>query len=115
MFTYPNKVKGSCNHNNTGTSFLPNHSPKITNRIFCWTLSYNIGLGLNKTLKNGMMNDELGEYTHIHRLKHILLKNIWIGNWVRGSKYTLNINMKLFHIHLSGCALCKNHIAEFLA
>ena len=99
MFTYPNEVKGSCNHNNTGASFLPNHSPKITNRIFCWTLSYNIGLGLNKTLKNrkSMMNYQCILTTR-----------------VRGREYALTINIKLFNIFLSGCALCKNHTIEIL-
>ena len=49
--TYSNKIKGSGDHNNARTSFLPHHSPKITDCVFRWTLSNNVGLGLNKTLK----------------------------------------------------------------
>ena len=48
---YPNKVKCSCHHHNTGGPFLPYHSPKVTNCGFCWALSNNIGFGLDQTLE----------------------------------------------------------------
>ena len=49
---YPNKVKCSCHHHNTGGPFLPYHSPKVTNCGFCWALSDYVGFRLNQTLKS---------------------------------------------------------------
>lgn len=44
------EVKCFCEHHNTADIFLPHHAPKIMNRLFGWSLSNDISVGLKKTL-----------------------------------------------------------------
>lgn len=49
--SYPNEVESSGNHDYAWGSFLPDHSPKVSNGRFCRSLSHNICFGLNQALE----------------------------------------------------------------
>lgn len=51
LSTYPNEVKSPGDHDNAGSSLLPDHSPEVPYGYLKGALSHNVCLWLHKTLK----------------------------------------------------------------
>ena len=77
LFAYPDEVKGSGDHDNARRLFLPDHSPKISDRRFCWTLSNNVGFRLNKALLNNRKLSKLS-FLIISNRTHIDIGGIYV-------------------------------------